>query len=62
MKKLAITGAIIAFFFNNEILTLIILGICGAALAVYLLTAWFKSEPKSLEGSFSKDWGTKKKK
>ena len=61
MKKLAITGAIIAFLFNNEILTLIIIGIIGTALAVVLVTAWFKSEPKSLDGSFSKDWGTKKK-
>ena len=61
MKKLAITGAVIAFLCRSEIVTLIILAIIGVFLAVILLDAWFKTEPKSLEGSFSKDWGTKKK-
>ena len=61
MKKLAISGAIIAFLCRSEIVTLIILAIIGIVLAIILLEEWFKSEPKSLEGSFSKDWGTKKK-
>lgn len=62
MKKLAISGALLAFIVSNEILTIIILAICGISLAIYLFVAWYKSEPKSLEGSFSKDWGTKKRK
>ena len=62
MKKLAISGAIIAFLCRSEIVTLIILAIIGIVLAIILLEEWFKSEPKSLEGSFSKDWGTKKRK
>lgn len=62
MKKLAITGAVLAFLCRSEIITLLILAIMGIFLVVILLDAWFKSEPKSLEGSFSKDWGTKKKK
>ena len=62
MKKLAISGAILAFVCRNEIVTLIIVAVIGIALACVLFTAWYKSEPKSMDGSFSADWGTKKKK
>ncbi len=62
MKKLAITGAVFAFLCRSEVVTMIILAIMAIVLAVVLLDAWFKSEPKSMDGSFSADWGTKKKK
>ena len=61
MKKLAISGAILAFVCRSEIITLIIVAIIGVVLVCYLLREWWRSEPKSLDGSFSKDWGKKKK-
>ena len=62
MKKLAATGAIIAFLCRSEIVTLLILAIIGVVLVIVLLDAYVKSEPKSLDGSFDADWGTKMKK
>ena len=62
MKKLAAAGAIFAFLCRDEIVTLLIIAIIGIVLVIVLLDAWFKSEPKSLDGSFSADWGTEGKK
>lgn len=61
MKKLAISGAILAFVCRSEIITLIIVAVIGIALACVLFKAWYDSEPKSMDGSFSADWGTAKK-
>lgn len=59
MKKLAISGAILAFVCRNEIITLIIIAIIGVALVCVLFKAWYESEPKSMEGTFSAEWGKK---
>ena len=62
MKKLAISGAILAFVCRNEIITLVIVAVIGIVLVCVLFKAWYDSEPKSMDGTFSADWGTKKKK
>jgi len=62
MKKLVLTGAVFAFLCRSEVVTMIILAVIAITLAIVLLDAWFKTEPKSMSGSFSADWGTKSKK
>ena len=62
MKKLAAVGAIFAFLCRDEVVTMLILAIIGIVLAIVLLDAWVKSDHKSLDGSFSADWGTQGKK
>ena len=62
MKKIiAILATALAFLCDNEILTLFMIAIAAAVVAVILLAAWAKTGKKSLPGSFSSDWGTKKK-
>ena len=61
MKKfMAVLVTALAFLCDNEILTLFIIAIAAAVVAVILLAAWAKTEKKSLPGSFSSDWGKKK--
>lgn len=60
MKKLMVIAAtILAFLCQNEILTLFLIAIACAVVAVVLIAAWAKTEKKSLPGSFNKDWGKK---
>ena len=60
MKKLiAVLITILAFLCDNEILTLLLIGVGAAIVAVILLRAWAKTEKQSLPGSFDVDWGRK---
>jgi len=61
MKKLiALAATVVAFLCQNEILTLFIIAIAAAVVAVIILAAWAKTEKKSLPGTFDADWGKKK--
>ena len=61
MKKLiAIAATVIAFLCQNEILTLFIIAIAAAVVAVILLAAWAKTEEKHLHGAYMANWRKKK--
>ena len=60
MKKIITLAAVIlAFLCNNEILTLFLIAIGVAVVAVVILVAWAKTEKPKLPGSFDSDWGKK---
>lgn len=60
MKKLsAILLTALAFLCDNEIITLFIIAVVAAVVAVILLAAWAKTEKPKLPGSFDSDWGKK---
>ena len=58
-KVMALCSVVLAFLCQNEILTLFLIGVGCAVVAIIILAAWAKTEKKSLPGSFNKDWGEK---
>ena len=61
MKKfMAVLVTALAFLCDNEILTLFIIAIAAAVVAVIILAAWAKTEKKSLPGVYMANWRKKK--
>lgn len=61
MKKLiAVLVTALAFLCDNEILTLFLIAVAAAVVAVILLAAWAKSEEKHLHGVYMANWRKKK--